>query len=124
MESNDQLSKLQSRVTELERMVSERAERIKELEKRRADSEKLVATGRMAAWIAHEINNPLGGIKNSFLLVKDAIRSDHPHYSYVERIEREIDRIAAIVRRMFDLYSPDKTRSVEVSVNEAVQCLP
>lgn len=78
--------------------------RLEEL--RRREMEKLAATGRMAARIAHEINNPLAGIKNSFHLLKDAIPSDYPHYHFVGRIEREIDRIAGIVRQMFDLYRP------------------
>ncbi|MCC6746111.1 MAG: PAS domain-containing protein [Deltaproteobacteria bacterium] len=80
-------------------------------ERRRAEEamraiEKLAATGRMAARIAHEINNPLAGIKNSFLLIKDAIPTSHPYHSYVGRIEREVERIARIVRQMFDLYLP------------------
>lgn len=80
------------------------------------ESEKLAATGRIAARIAHEINNPLAGILNSFLLVKDAIPESHPHFKYVERIEREIHRIARIVRQMFDLHRPNQPtrRSVDL----------
>lgn len=92
----------------LEEMVTERTERIRELERINAESEKLAATGRMAARIAHEINNPLAGIKTSFLLVKGAVLPDHPYFEYVDRIEKEIDRIARIVRQMFELYRPDQ----------------
>jgi two-component system sporulation sensor kinase C len=104
----------------LERMVEARTARIRELERQRMESEKLVATGRMAAKIAHEINNPLAGIKNSFLLVKDIVEKEHPHYAYVDRIESEIDRIAVVVRRMFDLYSPDRKEPREVAIGEVL----
>jgi PAS domain S-box-containing protein len=105
----------------LERLVEERAGRIKELERQRAESEKLAATGRMAARIAHEINNPLAGIKNSFLLLKEAIPSTHRYYSYVGRIEKEIDRITDIVRQMFILYRPDPVVTHGFRANEMIE---
>ncbi|MCD6333974.1 MAG: hypothetical protein J7M27_01405 [Candidatus Latescibacteria bacterium] len=106
---------------ELEELVHERMARIQELERQQVENEKLAAAGRMAARIAHEINNPLAGIKNSFLLIKDAISEDYPYYEYVGRIEKEIDRIARIVRQMFDLYRPDREESREFPVDEAIR---
>ena len=105
---------------ELEEMVNSRTERIQELERQRGESEKIAATGRMAARIAHEINNPLAGIKNSFLLIKDAVPEGHPDYTFVGRIENEIERITRIVRQMFELYRPDQKSSHEFSINEAI----
>ena len=69
--------------------------------RRRAEAElreveTLTTMGRIAARVAHEINNPLAGIQNSFLLLRDAIPADHPHYAYVGAIEREIRRIADV----------------------------
>ncbi|MCK5382088.1 MAG: hypothetical protein KAJ81_11480, partial [Candidatus Latescibacteria bacterium] len=106
---------------ELEELVQARMARIQELERQQVENEKLAAAGRMAARIAHEINNPLAGIKNSFLLIKDAIHEDYPYYEYVGRIEKEIDRIARIVRQMFDLYRPDREASREFPVDEAIR---
>src|SRR2546430_15982185 len=49
--------------------------RLRELERRRLeqvlfDTEKLAATGRLAASIAHEINNPLEAVQNSLYLLE------------------------------------------------------
>lgn len=105
----------------LEALVRARTARIQHLERQRMEGEKLAATGRMSARIAHEINNPLAGIKNSFLLIRDAIAPDHPHRPYVERIDREIDRIARIVRQMYDIYRPERERPQEFSLAESIQ---
>jgi two-component system sporulation sensor kinase C len=106
---------------ELEEMVKDRTARIRELEHQRAESEKLAATGRMAARIAHEINNPLAGIKNSFLLLEAIMDKEHPHYQYAKRVENEIDRIAHIIRKMFDLYRPDVMKRTEMCLGEVIR---
>ena len=90
----------------LELLVKERTTRIMELERQRMENEKLAASGRMAATVAHEINNPLSAIKGGFLLIKDSIPEDNKYYDYVGMIEKEIDRIARIVKQMFNLSRP------------------
>ncbi len=106
---------------ELERLVAERTAQIQKLEQLRLKSEKQVAVGRMAARIAHEINNPLAGIKNSFLLVKRAIPTDHKHYEFVGRIEKEIERVARIVRQMFELYKPERREPSMLRPDEVIR---
>ncbi len=83
--------------------------------------------GRFAARVAHEINNPLAGIQNSFLLIKGAIPPDHPYYAYVGAIEREIARMAAITRQLYETYRPDgdgrEAASIPVLISDAVTML-
>ena len=74
----------------------------------------------MAARIAHEINNPLSGIKNGFHLLQDAIPTEHNYYSYVGRINKEIDRIVQIVRQMYTLYKPERETATQFSIKETI----
>jgi two-component system, sporulation sensor kinase C len=102
-ERKDAAERIHRHAEELESLVMQRTERIRDLERQRADVEKLALTGRMTSRIAHEINNPLAGIKYAFNLIKDTVPADHPYFGYVEGIDREIDRIARIVRQMIDV---------------------
>ncbi len=80
----------------------------------------LTTMGRVAARVAHEINNPLAGIQNSFLLIKGAVPPTHPHFAYVGAIEREIDRIAAVTRQLYETYRPEQDSGVGTSIRSLV----
>jgi len=94
--------------------------RRKQTEKALLESEKLAAKGQMAARIAHELNNPLAGIKNSLLLLKDAVPTGHRHYHYLGLVSNEIDRLSHIVHQMFDFYRPAVAQAKQFSVDDAI----
>jgi PAS domain S-box-containing protein len=80
----------------------------------------LSTMGRLAARVAHEINNPLAGVQNSFLLIKDAIPPTHPYFAYVGAIEREIARMASITRQLYETYRPESDGVADASVHTVV----
>ncbi len=82
--------------------------------------ETLSTMGRLAARVAHEINNPLAGIQNSFLLLRDAIPPTHPHAGYVGAMEREIGRIASVTRQLYETYRPEVEGSGSAGVRTLI----
>jgi signal transduction histidine kinase/HAMP domain-containing protein len=67
-------------------------------------TEKLAATGRLAASIAHEINNPLEAITNLLYLLSNHSDLVEPARSYVEMAEHEVRRIAEITQQTLRFY--------------------
>jgi PAS domain S-box-containing protein len=94
---------------------------IKRLEKIVLQSEKLAATGKLAASVAHEINNPLFGIKNVIYILMDEIKEDDPNRKYLEMADEELDRIANIVGQLLDFHRPSMGKMVPVNVNTLIK---
>jgi len=67
-------------------------------------TEKLAATGRLAASIAHEINNPLEAITNLLYLLSNHADLAEPARSYVEMAEHEVRRISEITQQTLRFY--------------------
>ena len=85
-----------------------------------AAAETLRALSSLSGWVAHEINNPLGGILNAFALIQDAVPSSHPHFKYVAAIEREIARIAALTQRLQKTYDRTGARNTPMPIGRCV----
>lgn len=87
-------------------------------------SEKMAALGRLIASISHEINNPLQSIQGCLTLAKeeldDGVRVDKM-LRYLNVAEDEIERIAAIVRRVRDFYRPSNQEQVPTDLHETLE---
>jgi PAS domain S-box-containing protein len=66
-------------------------------------SEKLASVGRMAATIAHEINNPLSAVMNSLYLARSA-DLPAPIRHYLDTADEELRRISYITRQALGFY--------------------
>jgi len=67
-------------------------------------TEKLAATGRLAASIAHEINNPLEAITNLLFLLRNFCQLQDPALNYVAMAEHEARRISEITQQTLRFY--------------------
>ncbi len=73
------------------------------LEEKVAQGEKLAASGKMAATIAHEINNPLEAVLNLIYLAK--ITAAEPEVvEYLTSAESEVERLAHIAKQTLGFY--------------------
>ena len=80
-------------------------------------TERLAAMGRVAGIIAHEINNPLEAITNTFYLLRDHPSLDEEARYYARLGEEELHRVAHITRQTLGFYRESK-HPVEVSISD------
>jgi len=87
-------------------------------QKRMANSllqaEKIAATGKMAATIAHEINNPLEAVVNLLFLAREKA-VDPEQLAYLSAADREIARVSHIARQTLGYYR-ENASAVSVSL--------
>jgi PAS domain S-box-containing protein len=80
-------------------------------------SEKLAATGRLAATIAHEINNPLEAVTNLIYLSRTDPEVPAPIQLLLETADTELARVAQIAQQTLGFYR-DTTRPIEIHLND------
>ncbi len=83
----------------------------------RADeAERLAELGRIAAWLAHEIRNPLGSISGSIEMLREAPGLSNEDKQLCDIVHREADRLNALVGDMLDLSKPRSPDPTNVDV--------
>jgi PAS domain S-box-containing protein len=95
----------------------------KNIEEQILRSERLAAAGRLAAGLAHEINNPLYGIRNAIEILTQELpeKSDRRHL--VDLSLKEIDRISLLLAKMLDFYRPSEEERKELDINQLLDNL-
>lgn len=93
--------------------------RVRELERQVRHSERLASLGRLSAGIAHEINNPLEGMRNYLALLEEDLESGETAQAagLVPRVREGLDRIAAIVRQVLRFGDPGRAPSRAVDLD-------
>jgi two-component system NtrC family sensor kinase len=110
----------------LEDLVEERTTQLKRAQENAIQAEKMASMGRLAAIVAHEINNPLAGIRTYAKLMlkrRDELFPGNAtkYIQYLETIESESARCGEIVRGLLQFARPTKPKISQHDINTLVQ---
>jgi len=105
----------------LEKKVEERTKELTEMQAHLIQSEKLASLGKLAAGIAHEINNPLGGILIYSHLLLEETNKNSPHYENLKKIVKETSRCKDIVKGLLEFARPKEPETSQVDINDIVE---
>ncbi len=84
-------------------------------------AEKLTATGRMAAVLAHEINNPMQSILGCVGLAREMLAQGGDADKYLSVVSQEIKRVSSLVNEMRDAYRQGSEQRRVVDVDDLLQ---
>ncbi len=96
--------------------------RVRDLERQLFHAERLTTAGRLAAGIAHEINNPLEGMANYLSLARGALERGDVEAARrrLEGVRQGLDRAALVVRQVLAHADPAKAPRTAVDLNRVL----
>ncbi len=104
----------------LSQSLKERDDRLKKVFKQLTRTERLASLGQIAAGVAHEINNPLGGILLYSNLVLEELPTDSPARKNMKKIIYQSDRCKGIVQNLLDFARAPSDNILPLHINDII----
>ena len=119
IESKDEIGELATTFNFMIASLKERDEKLKKhAQERIMESERLAMVGQLAAGVAHELNNPLGGILVYSHLLLEKLDKNDPKREQLEKIVTQSTRCKEIVKGLLDFSRQTEPRMELADVNK------
>jgi len=92
--------------------------RIRDLEEDVRRSDSLAAIGTLAAGLAHEIRNPLGGIRGAAQLLQMEVKGNEELCKYADIIIKETKRVSGLLEDLLDFANPRSLNLGQLNIHE------
>jgi PAS domain S-box-containing protein len=94
---------------------------IRSMERELADAAHLATLGELSAGLAHEVKNPLAGIKGAIEVIRDSLPASDVHRDILGDVLHEVDRIDKIVRDLLNYAKPKPPSHSDIHFSELAQ---
>lgn len=121
---NRQRARYQEAAERLEKSygkLRQQADQILEIEEQLRRADRLSALGELSAGMAHEIGNPLGSIKGTAEILRDAFPPEDKRREFTTILIKEVDRLGGVVRDFLRFAKPAPVGLGSFDVNEALR---
>ena len=82
--------------------------------------DRLVSLGRLSSGIAHELRNPLAGIKTTAQALGEEMSEEDPRREYLYRITKEIDRLNELLKTFFSFAKQQNLNLVPCHIKDII----
>ena len=96
---------------------------LKDMEARLLEQQTLAAVGEMSAQVAHEVKNPLMGIRGACEIMSEDYGQDHPHREIASEVLRQLDRLNSTVEELLAFARPKPMMLVSTDLNEMLHAV-
>jgi signal transduction histidine kinase len=115
----DELGRLNQDLIGRNRDLDETLQKLKEAQEELVKSERLAATGKLTAQLAHEINNPVHNIQSCLKTSLGRLPKDIQGRDLIEVAYEEVSRMSKLTRQLLDFYRtsfvPEEMRPVDLN---------
>ncbi|MGI9036078.1 MAG: ATP-binding protein [Pyrinomonadaceae bacterium] len=119
--SNDEIGLLADSFNEMSRKMADDIEQLRQLNEQLIRTEKLAATGTLAAGVAHEVNNPLASISSLIQMIQTQPNLDEETKEKLRLISTQITRITQVTTDMMDFARIRPAAKSLINVNETLK---
>ncbi len=120
VKGRDELAVLGERFNSMIERIRHANEELKKTHEKLVQSEKLASIGILASGVAHEINNPLGGIFNCIRLLKQNGSNPELRAKYIDLVNEGLDRIETTVSKLLWMSRKAEHAPVDMNIRNSV----
>lgn len=118
---NDEIGELADNFSKLgDRLLTSQTE-LQKTREQMFQHEKMAAIGQLSAGIAHEVNNPLGGMRNCVKSLQEDPENAERRVRYLGLIDKGLQRIGQIVSQLLNFSRKEPLRLRRVNIDEVIR---
>lgn len=121
IKGHDELAVLGERFNSMIERIRQANEELKKTHEKLVQSEKLASIGILAAGVAHEINNPLGGIFNCLQMLRQGGDNPELRGKYLDLVNEGLDRIEITVSKLLWMSRKAEHSPVDMNIRSSVE---